>query len=197
MIVDEIQTGLGRSGKLWAYQHSNIEPDMICIAKALGGGLPISATIGRSEYFSAWGPASHINTQAGNVLACAAANYILDKVSSKECLDKVNETGAYLLKGLKDLQKKHPIIGWIDNTGVYTGLELVKNRKTKEPVAPEVAAFVRDEAVRQGLICERSGYYASRISLIPALHMPFKVIDEAMAIFDNVFQVTENKFNID
>ena len=196
MIIDEIQTGLGRSGKLWAYEHSDIEPDIICTSKALGGGLPISAAVGRAEYFSAWGPASHINTQAGNVLACAAANFILDKVSSKECLDKVNQTGAHLLAGLKALEDRHPIIGWIDNIGVYTGIELVKDRKTKEPVPAETAAFVRDEAVRQGLIFERGGIYASRISLIPALHMPREVIDEAMVIFDRVFTTTEEKYNI-
>jgi 4-aminobutyrate aminotransferase-like enzyme len=195
LIIDEIQAGLGRSGKFWAFEHSDIEPDMICTSKALGGGLPISAVIAKSEILSEWGPSAHISTQAGNVLACAAGNYVVDMTSSPAFLDKVNEIGAYFVQGLKDLQKKHPVIGWIDNMGIYTGIELVKDRVTKEP-AVEASAFVRDLAVEKGLLFEKGGYFHNRLQCIPSLNISRDVLDRAFKIFDEIFGETEKKYNI-
>lgn len=195
LIVDEIQTGLGRSGKLWAFEHSGIVPDMICTSKALGGGLPLSAVIAKEEILSEWGPGAHVSTQAGNVLACAAGNYVLDTVSSPEFLKHVNEVGTYFKNGLLDLQKKHKILGYIDNKGLYTGLELVRNRETKEP-AVEESAFVRDRCVAEGLVFERGGYFYNRMQLIPPLTIEKSEIDEALRIFDKVFGEAEKKFGI-
>jgi 4-aminobutyrate aminotransferase-like enzyme len=195
LIVDEIQAGLGRSGKLWAFEHSEIEPDMICTSKALGGGLPLSAVIARAEILEEWGPGAHVSTQAGNVLACAAGNYVLDVFSSESFLKKVNEAGAHLLQGLRSLEQKHKIIGYIDNTGLYTGVELVKDRKTKEP-ASEAGAFVRDMCVEEGLLFEKGGYYHNRLQLIPPLNIGHAELDRALAIFDRVFGAAEKKFGI-
>jgi len=195
LIVDEIQTGLGRSGKLWAFEHSEIEPDMICTSKALGGGLPLSAVIGRAEILEDWGPAAYVSTQAGNALACAVGNYILEVVSSESFLQKVNERGCHIVQGLKDLKKAHKIIGYIDNTGIYTGIELVKDRKTKEP-ASDAAAFVRDKCVQEGLLFEKGGYYHNRLQLIPPLNIEVKDLDRALGIFDRVFGGAEKKFGI-
>jgi 4-aminobutyrate aminotransferase-like enzyme len=195
MIVDEIQAGLGRSGKLWAFEHSEIEPDMICTSKALGGGLPIGAVIAREEILTEWGPAAHVSTQAGNVIACAAGNYVIDVVSSKEFLVQVNDIGSYFYNGLKDLQKRHPIIGYIDNMGIYTGIELVKDRKTKEPAIAETA-YVRDTAVREGVLFEKGGYYHNRLQCIPALNILKTMLDKVLDKFDKIFSETEKKFGI-
>jgi len=195
LIVDEIQTGLGRSGKLWAFEHSEIEPDMITTSKALGGGLPIAAVIAKSDILTEWGPGAHVSTQAGNVLACAAGNYVLDVVSSEEFLKKVNETGAYFMDGLRELEKKHKIIGHIDNKGIYTGVELVNDRETKEP-AVEASTYVRDRAVEEGLLYEKGGYYHNRMQLIPPLNIARSELDEVMNIFDKIFGEAEEKFNI-
>lgn len=195
LIVDEIQTGLGRSGKLWAFEHSEIEPDMIATSKALGGGLPLSAVIAREDILKEWGPGAHVSTQAGNVLACAAGNYVLDVVSSKEFLDKVNETGSYFHEGLMDLEKRHQIIGHINVKGIYTGVELVNDRKTKEP-AVEASAFVLGRAVAEGLLYEKGGYYHNRMQLIPPLNIERSEIDRAIGIFDKIFGEAEKKFGI-
>jgi len=195
LIVDEIQTGLGRSGKLWAFEHSGIEPDMILTSKALGGGLPISAVIAREEILSEWGPGSHVSTQAGNVLACAAGNYVLDVVSSEEFLGQVNKIGSYFKKGLESLQEKHNIIGYIDNMGIYTGIELVKDRKTKEP-AIEATTFIRDMAVSEGMLFEKGGYYHNRLQCIPPLNVDESFIDSVIDKFDKIFSEAEKKFNI-
>ncbi len=195
LIVDEIQTGLGRTGKLWAFEHSEIEPDMILTSKALGGGVPISAVIAREEILKEWGPGAHVSTQAGNALACAAGNYVLDVVSSPAFLQKVNETGAYFLKGLQELQKRHPLLGHINMKGIYTGLELVRDRVTKEPAAQE-SAFVLARCVAEGLVFEKGGYYHNRLQLIPPLNIARTELDGVLAIFDKVFGEAEKKFGI-
>lgn len=195
LILDEIQAGLGRSGKLWAFEHSEIEPDMICTSKALGGGLPISAVIAKEELLMEWAPGAHVSTQAGNVLACAAGNYVLDVVSSDEFLGQVNDIGSYFKQGWQKLQAKHPSIGWIDNMGIYTGIELVTDPKTKEPAA-DLAQFVLDQSVANGILFEKGGYYYNRLQLIPALNTPKSVLDEAFDIWDKVFTEGEAKFKI-
>jgi 4-aminobutyrate aminotransferase-like enzyme len=195
LIVDEIQTGLGRSGKLWAFEHSEIEPDMIVTSKALGGGLPIAAVIAKEDILQEWGPGAHVSTQAGNVLACAAGNYVLDVVSSREFLKKVNKVGGSMYEGLKGLQQKHKIIGHIDNCGIYTGVELVENRATKKPAIQETT-FVRDRCVEEGVLFEKGGYYHNRMQLIPPLTISGDDIDRVLKIFDKVFGEAEKKFNI-
>jgi 4-aminobutyrate aminotransferase-like enzyme len=193
LIVDEIQSGLGRSGKLWAFEHSEIEPDMIVTSKALGGGVPISAVIGRSEIFTQWGPGANVSTQAGNVLACAAGNYVLDTVSSKEFLTQVNEVGSYFNGSLQDLQTHHPIIGHINSRGIYTGLELVCDRKTKKP-AVEASIFIRDRLLEEGVLYEKGGYYHNRMQFIPPLTIGKETIDRVINLLDRVFGEAEGRF---
>jgi 4-aminobutyrate aminotransferase-like enzyme len=195
LIIDEIQTGLGRSGKLWAFEHSGIVPDMIVTSKALGGGIPISSVIAGGTILAEWGPGAHVSTQAGNALACAAGNYVLDVVSSDDFLSKVNERGSYFADGLRALQEKHEIIGLVHNRGIYTGVELVMSKKTKEPAA-DAATFTRDRSVQEGLLFEKGGYYHNRLQLIPPLTIEKEVIDRALGILDKVFGDAEKKFGI-
>jgi 4-aminobutyrate aminotransferase-like enzyme len=195
LITDEIQAGLGRSGKLWAYQYSDIEPDMIVTSKALGGGLPISAVIAKSEILTEWGPGAHVSTQAGNVLACAAGNYVMDVVTDPAFLEEVNRIGDRFYEGWKVLQDKHPSIGYIDHMGLYLSIEYVKDRKTKEPAA-DFTTFVRDEGVAEGLAFEKGGYWHNRTQMIPALNMPDDVMDEAFRRFDRVLTKGEKLFGI-
>ena len=193
LIVDEIQNGLGRSGKMWAYEHSRIEPDLICTSKALGGGLPLSAVIGKKNILSKWAPGAHVSTQAGNALACAAGNYVIDKLTSKGFMKQVNRSGEHFFKGLKELQRKYSLIGYVDNCGLYTGVELVRNRKTKEPADSE-ANYVRDLCVKNGLLFEKGGYYNNRMQLIPPLNVETKTLEKCIEILDQVFQKTTKHF---
>jgi 4-aminobutyrate aminotransferase-like enzyme len=195
LIVDEIQTGLGRTGKLWATEWEGVEVDMLLTSKALGGGLPLSAVIARADILEAWGPGAHVSTQAGNVLACAAANKVLEIVTKEEFLAEVRHKGEYFYNGLKELQERHPLIGHIDARGLYIGIELVKNRETREP-ASEEAGFILDECVKNGLVFERGGYYYNRFQLIPPLTIRRSTIDRALEIFDKVFTTAEKFFSI-
>ncbi len=151
--------------------------------------------IAKTDILTEWGPGAHVSTQAGNVLACAAGNYVLDVVSSEDFLKKVNETGAYLMEGLRELEKKHSIVGHIDNRGIYTGIELVNNRETKEP-AVEASTYIRDRAVAEGLLYEKGGYYHNRMQLIPPLNIGKAEIDRVIIIFDKLFEEAEKKFKI-
>lgn len=186
LIVDEIQAGLGRSGKLWAFEHSGIEPDMICSSKALGGGLPLSAVISKAEILSEWGAGAHVSTQAGNVIACAAGHYVFNQINDEKFLSNIKEMGAYFREGLQSLHDKHRIIGHVDNQGLYTGIEFVKDRDTKEP-AMEATTYIRDACLSEGLLFEKGGYYHNRIMCIPPLNITKDVLDKVFVILDKVF----------
>jgi len=195
LIVDEIQTGLGRTGKLWATEWDGVEVDMLLTSKALGGGLPLSAVVARAEILEAWGPGAHVSTQAGNVLACAAANKVLEVIAREEFLAEVRQKGEYFYSGLRELQARHSLIGHINAKGLYIGLELVRNRETREP-APEEATFILNECVKEGMVFEKGGYFHNRFQLIPPLTIRTSTIDRALEIFDRAFSVAEKHFPI-
>jgi 4-aminobutyrate aminotransferase-like enzyme len=195
LIIDEIQAGLGRSGKLWAFEHSEIEPDMFVTSKALGGGIPIAAVVAKEDILKEWGPGAHVSTQAGNVLACAAGNYVLNTISTADFLKKVNETGAYFMDGLRQVEKDHKIVGHIDNKGIYTGLELVMDRKTKEPAA-KATTYVRDRGVEEGILFEKGGYFHNRMQLIPPLNIERSELDRVVKLLDKIFGEAEKKFGV-
>lgn len=192
LIVDEIQAGLGRSGKLWATEWDGIDVDMLVTSKALGGGIPLSAVVARADLLEAWGPGAHVSTQSGNVLACAAGNKVLEVLTSPGFLDGVTERGDYFVDGLKELQSRHPLIGAIDARGIYIGIELVKDQETREP-AVEEATFILRECVREGMVFEKGGYFHNRFQLIPPLTIRKSTIDRALGIFDRAFAKAETQ----
>ncbi len=193
LIVDEIQTGLGRTGKLWCYEWEDIKPDMVITSKALGGGIPISAVVSRADVLESWGAGAHVSTQAGNALACAAGNKVLETLTSPGFLDGVTERGRYFTDGLRELQSRYPLIGDIDAKGIYIGIELVKDRETREP-AVEESAFILKEAVRDGMVFEKGGYFHNRFQLIPPLTIRKETIDRALGIFDRAFAEATKQF---
>ena len=195
LVVDEIQTGMGRTGKMWACEHSKVAPDLMAIAKSIAGGLPLSVLVGRKEIMDSWGPAAHLGTFAGTPLACAAANKVLEIMGRDRLAEKAAEKGKYFLAGLSDLAEKHPIIGQVDGIGLYLSVEFIKDKKTKEP-ASEEAGFMMSQCIKEGLICEHSGYYYNRFSLIPTLVISRQEINRVLEILDLVLGRAETKFGI-
>jgi len=195
LIVDEVQSGMGRSGKMWACEHSKVTPDILCFGKSLGGGLPISGIVGRTEIMDSWGPVAHLGTFAGTVLACAAGNKVLEIIQKKKICELAAENGEYFLKGLKHLAKKHLIVGDVQGKGFFIGVEFVRNRKTKEPAKKE-SLFMMNECLKERLIFALSGWYNNRFTLIPPLVISKKQIDRCLDILNRVFGKTENKFGI-
>lgn len=194
LIVDEIQTGLGRTGKLWATKWEDVQPDILLTSKALGGGLPLSAVVANSSILKSWGPGAHVSTQAGNVLACAAANKVLDIINNNEFLRSVREKGNYFANKLKRLQDEYALIGDIDHRGLFIGIELIKDKKTKEPAIDE-AEYVLQKSVEEGLLFEKGGYFYNRLQLIPPLTIKMETIDRVINIFDKIFGYVEQNFS--
>lgn len=186
LIVDEIQAGLGRTGKLWATDWEGVSPDMIITSKALGGGLPLSALVASSEILESWGPGAHVSTQAGNVLACAAANKVLDVIDDENFLQEVRAKGQYFADELEKLRQEYKLIGEVTHRGLFLALELVRDQETKEP-AVEEADEVLKKSLEKGIIYEKGGYFHNRLQLIPPLTIDRETIDKAISIFDEIF----------
>jgi 4-aminobutyrate aminotransferase len=194
-VSDEIQAGMGRSGKMWAIEHSDVVPDMITVAKSLSNGLPISATIGRKEIMDSWGPGAHCTTFAGYPVGCAGGLKVLEIYRRDKIVENVAHKGKVLAEGLADLQERHSIIGTYDSKGFYAAIELVRDRKTKEPAGQE-AEYAVQSALQNGLICMHTGYYYNRLCFAPPLISTEDDLREGLRILDEVLSEVEEKFGI-
>ena len=195
LIDDEIQAGMGRTGRLWGIDHEGVIPDMMTVSKGLGSGLPVSAVITSDEIASSWGPGAHVATFAATPLAAAAANATLDVYRRDHVVEQAEKSGQYLKNRLQELQARHPILGWIDSKGLFTGLEFVRDRRTKEPAVAE-SKWMLDFCVAEGLLFERGGYYHNRFQLIPALTIQTGQLDEALDILDRAMSGAEEAFGV-
>lgn len=195
LILDEIQAGLGRTGRWWASEHEGVVPDIMTVSKGLASGIPISAVVAAGELLNSWGPGAHVGTFAATPLASAAAHATLDIYERDGLVDRADSMGDYFRERLDELADKHPIIGWIDAKGLFIGIELVNDRKTKEP-AVEGTQLVLEHCVSAGLLFERGGYYYNRLQLIPPLTIEHSQIDSAISILDDAFTAAERELGI-
>ncbi len=179
-IDDEVQAGMGRTGKWFAVEHHGIVPDVVTMAKALGGGLPMGAVIFRKE-LDYTTPGSHSNTFGGNLIAAAASSATLDVIEKEHLLDNARVQGEYLLSRLRELSERHPEIGDVRGLGLMTATEFVTDRRTKEP-AVAFRDRVLEEAYRRGLILLPCG--RSAIRYVPPLIVRREEIDEAIEVVD-------------
>jgi len=169
--VDEVQTGIGRTGKLFAYQHYDIEPDIISLAKGLGGGLPIGAIIAKDEIAKSFVPGTHASTFGGNYLATAAAKVVLEEILSNGFLDKVIENGEYLKERLKTFD--YPVKG----LGLMIGLDLPEEISAKE---------IMKKALENGLIIGTAG--KNTLRFVPPLIIQKDDIDLAVNILEKILR---------
>lgn len=174
LIADEIQTGFGRTGKLFAIEHSGIVPDIITVAKSLAGGLPLSGVIGRAEVMDAPAAGGLGGTYAGNPLACAAGLAVLDIFEQEDLFARAQQLGNRLMERFRSLQSEVPTLGDVRGLGPMIGLEFVRDPATKEP-APEVTDKILAEAREQGLILLKAGLYNNVVRIVAPL-----VIEEAL-----------------
>lgn len=188
LICDEIQTGFGRTGRMFGYQHSDIEPDLVVLAKGLGGGLPISAVVGSAELMDAPEPGGLGGTYAGNPLGCAAALAVLDVFEQDDLLARGQRLGQLLRDGLMGLFATHQCIGEVRGLGPMLACEIVKSRETKEPDAALTTAIL-DAARERGLIVIRCGIYRNVVRLLPPLvtteddaHRALRILDDALVV---------------
>jgi 4-aminobutyrate aminotransferase len=191
LIVDEVQSGIGRTGKWWAIEHFGIEPDIVCVGKGIASGIPLGAIIARKSIVT-WPLGSHGNTFGGNPIACAAALATLDLIQ-EEYLQNAQEVGDYALDALNEIAVRHPSIGQVRGKGLMIGVEFVKNKQNKEP-AHDMSERIVQRAFERGLITLGCGKSTIRIS--PSLSITKSEIDDGLEIFEESISLAEKEFQI-
>lgn len=192
LIADEIQSGIGRTGKWFASEHWKIEPDIICAAKALASGLPLSATITRARLMD-WEAGSHASTFGGNPLACVAASKVIDVITEQNLLDNADKQGKYILKWLEDLKKEREIIGDVRGKGLMIGIEFVTDKNSKN-AGIDQAKEVMTKCWRRGVAVITCG--VSTLRLVPPLTITRELIDTSLEIIEDVIKEVNEKFLI-
>jgi 4-aminobutyrate aminotransferase len=176
LIFDEVQSGVGRTGKMFACEHSGVAPDIMTLAKGLGSGLPIGAVVARKSLMSQWKRGAHGNTYGGNPLACAAANATLDLVRGG-LVDNAASVGAHFMARLKELARDYPCIGEVRGKGLMIGMELIEGDEARTP-ARSLCDDVITRAFHNGLLLLSCG--ASTVRFMPPLNVSVAEADEAM-----------------
>jgi 4-aminobutyrate aminotransferase/(S)-3-amino-2-methylpropionate transaminase len=183
MVADEIQTGIGRTGKLFACECFGIEPDLICLGKSLAAGLPLSGVVGRAELMDSVPESGIGGTFAGNPVACRAALEVLDIIEDEGLLHRAAELGQEILTRFGQLQGKFELIGDVRGMGAMVALELVKDRETKEPAAQEAGAIIK-EALNNGAVFAKAGLYGNVIRMLLPLVTPDEQLKEGLDILE-------------
>ncbi|TPV28892.1 diaminobutyrate--2-oxoglutarate transaminase [Pantoea anthophila] len=189
LILDEVQAGFARTGKFFAFEHAGIEPDIIVMSKAVGGGLPL-AVLGIKKEFDAWSPGHHTGTFRGNQLAMATGLTTLKLLKENNIADKVAAQGELLKGKLNELQQRYPVIGNVRGLGLMIGIELVKPDEAADhmgsfPADGELSALVQKKCFENGLILERGGRHGSVLRLLPSLLITDAELDVFMDKFEN------------
>jgi 4-aminobutyrate aminotransferase len=185
-ISDEVQTGFGRTGKKWfGIEQWEVTPDIITCAKGMGNGVPVGATITTAELASSFKGLT-LSTFGGNPVTCVAAKATIDVIEEENLLDNADAMGRHFRAGLEALKEKHALIGDVRGMGLMQGVELVKDRNTKEP-APEATARIMERAKENGLLIGKGGLYGNVLRLSPMLNISRAGVDEALRILDKTF----------
>lgn len=188
LIVDEVQSGMARTGKWWAVEHFGVEPDIVCAAKGIASGMPLGVMFAREEIMD-WPKGSHGNTFGGNPVSCAAALATIDLLENGY-MQNAAETGQYAKEVLEDVLSHHPAVGQVRGIGFMIGVEFVKDHKTKEP-DDKLRDLIVETAFKHGLLLLGCG--KSTIRFAPPLSVSRSEVDEAVEIFDYAINMSEKE----
>jgi 4-aminobutyrate aminotransferase/(S)-3-amino-2-methylpropionate transaminase len=191
-IADEVQSGFGRTGKMFASEHYGIEPDIIVMAKSLGGGLPLAAITGKAEIMDAPGPGGLGGTFAGNPLSCAAANAVMDVLERGDLLPRANEIGKKFEQRARKWQAQFDCIGDVRGLGAMRAIELVKSQETREPAADETKRVAR-YCYEHGLITITAGSYGNVIRLLVPLVASDEQMEEGLDVLESALTSVSGK----
>jgi 4-aminobutyrate aminotransferase len=186
LIVDEVQSGMGRTGKWWAIEHFGVEPDIVCSAKGIASGMPLGVMFAK-EKFVTWPKGAHGNTFGGNPISCAAALATINLIEN-EYLQNAEEMGQYIMDILCEIMMRHPSIGEVRGRGLMIGVEFVQDRQTKEP-DEKLRDRIVNHAFLRGLLLLGCG--RSSIRIAPPLSVKRSEVDEAMEILEEAITISE------
>jgi 4-aminobutyrate aminotransferase-like enzyme len=185
LIVDEMITGFGRTGRYWGSQHSGVEPDIVTIGKQFGGGYPVSGVLSRSDVVGAapWSnPSGSSSSWGGNALACAAASTSLRIIDEEGLVKNASAVGAHFLARLEPFMERYPFVGDVRGRGLLLGVELVADKQTRRPLPKPVCKRLFHEALRRGLLTTS---YAPSFRIQPALGIDADTVDNAVDILQD------------
>lgn len=186
-IIDEVQTGFCRTGKaFWGFELHDVKPDIVTLAKGIGNGVPLAAVVTTPEIAQAFTQKTHFNTFAGNPVACAAGKAVLETIERENIQQNCCLVGDYLLKSLQHLQEKHECIGDVRGSGLMIGVDLVKNRETKEPNS-ELASEIHELSKDLGLIIGKGGLHRNVLRIKPPLCITKADVDFIIQVLDYAF----------
>ncbi len=187
VIFDEVQSGFGRSGKLWGHEFSAAQPDVVTLGKPMGNGHPIAAVITSEKMVNAFREdVMYFNTFGGNPVSCAVANAVLDVLENEKLVDNAADVGQYLQSGLSQLQHKYEVIGDVRGPGLFVGVELVTDREKKTP-ATDLAGRIANGMKNKGVLLSKIGRYDNILKMRPPIVFSRANADELLARLDEVF----------
>lgn len=184
LVIDEVQTGFGRTGKMWGIEHYDVEPDLMTIAKSVAGGLPLSGVLGRAEIMDAPGDSAIGGTYVGNPIAQAAALAVLDVFEEDGLIERAAQVGDAIREKMTAWQQRWPSIGDVRGLGAMLAIELVHDADTKDP-APELATKIVEAAAERGLLLLKSGIYSNCIRVLVPLVITDAQLDEALGVWED------------
>jgi diaminobutyrate-2-oxoglutarate transaminase len=187
LIVDEIQTGVGRTGKMWASEWSKIDPDVVCISKSIGGGVPLSMIAYRPEYDHDLPSGFHLGTYRGNALGIAAGNAVIKFLSSSGVLERVRRDGETLKRRFGEICADSPIVGEVRGKGFMIGVELVEEKRSKAP-GTKLAPEARSEMLHRGLLMHTCGHFNNVLRFMAPLTIEDSLIEAGFEVFNASLQ---------
>jgi 4-aminobutyrate aminotransferase len=189
LVADEVQSGVARTGKWWAIEHTGVHPDIVCMAKGIASGMPLGVMMSRAEIMD-WVPGSHASTFGGNPVCIAAALATLDVIEKENLLQNSTDVGNHLLRRMADWPKKHKLVGDVRGRGLMVGVELVKDKQTKEHAVAERDRVI-ELAFERGLLLLGCGPSTIRIS--PALVVTKDEADVAVDVLEESLSIVEKR----
>jgi 4-aminobutyrate aminotransferase/(S)-3-amino-2-methylpropionate transaminase len=189
LVVDEVQTGFGRTGKLFAIEHYGVEADLITMAKSIAAGLPLSAVVGRAEIMDAPGDSAIGGTYVGNPVAQAAAMAVLDVIEEEDLIQRAAAIGETLRTRMSSWRERFEAVGDVRGLGAMMAIELVHDRDSKDP-APELASAVVEAATERGVLLLKAGIYSNCIRVLAPLVITDAELDEALEVWEEALETT-------
>jgi 4-aminobutyrate aminotransferase-like enzyme len=189
-IADEVQSGIGRTGKMFGIDHFGVEPDIMVLAKGIADGFPLSATIAPAEIADSLRPGEHLSTFGGNPVSCAAALANLGVVESERLPEEAARKGEHVMTRLRRLAETLPLIGEVRGLGLMIGVELVRDRASKEPANTE-AATVRRLAREAGVLIGVGGQFGNVVRVQPPLVIDDEALDYALDVLENALRAVQ------